>query len=147
MKGHPHRTRTGELSIKATALPEILTPCMRQTTGLENAPDSTEETHFVERHVDMLTSGEISRMIVQRSRIIRTMRKFFESRDFVEVETPILAAAAGGATARPFETIATEFSDRKLALRIAPELWLKRLVIGGMQKVFEIGPSFRNEGM
>ena len=65
----------------------------------------------------------------------------------MEVDTPILGAVASGATARPFETSATEFPDRRLALRIAPELWLKRLVIGGMERVFEIGPSFRNEGM
>lgn len=64
----------------------------------------------------------------------------------MEVETPILASVAGGAVARPFQTSATEFPDRPLSLRIAPELWLKRLVVGGFDKVFEIGPSFRNEG-
>jgi lysyl-tRNA synthetase class 2 len=64
----------------------------------------------------------------------------------MEVTTPIVGAVAGGAIARPFYTVATEFSDRQLSLRIAPELWLKRLVVGGFDKVFEIGPSFRNEG-
>ena len=74
------------------------------------------------------------------------MRKFFERRGFWGVETPILASSSGGASARPFETMATEFPDRKLSLRIAPELWLKRLIVGGLEKVFEIGPCFRNEG-
>ncbi|KAH0845523.1 Lysine--tRNA ligase, mitochondrial [Fonsecaea pedrosoi] len=82
-----------------------------------------------------------------RATLIRTMRQFFESREFVEVSTPILSAAAGGATAKPFETKAMEFPHRKLSLRIAPELWLKRLIVGGLDKVFEIGPSFRNEGL
>ncbi|KAF1854593.1 hypothetical protein Lal_00007166 [Lupinus albus] len=75
------------------------------------------------------------------------MRDYFHSRKFLEFQTPILAENAGGAVARPFVTRATEFKDRDLALRIAPELWLKRLVIGGVDKVFEIGPSFRNEGV
>jgi lysyl-tRNA synthetase class 2 len=75
------------------------------------------------------------------------LRQFFVDRSFMEVNTPIIGAEAGGAIARPFSTSATEFPDRELSLRIAPELWLKRLVVGGFDKVFEIGPSFRNEGM
>lgn len=75
------------------------------------------------------------------------MRKYFLDDDFIEVQTPILADGAGGAVARPFVTVATEFLDKTLSLRIAPELWLKRLVLGGMDRVFEIGPAFRNEGL
>ena len=75
------------------------------------------------------------------------LRQFLVDRNFMEVNTPIVGAVAGGAIARPFYTTATEFSNRQLSLRIAPELWLKRLVVGGFDKVFEIGPSFRNEGM
>lgn len=75
------------------------------------------------------------------------MREFFLNRSFMEVSTPIIGSVAGGAVARPFYTSATEFPERQLSLRIAPELWLKRLVVGGFDKVFEIGPSFRNEGM
>lgn len=95
----------------------------------------------------MLTDPEVIETFKLRSLIIRTMRDFFEQKSFVEVQTPILAGLASGAVARPFETHATEFPDRILNLRIAPELWLKRLIVGGMDRVFEIGPSFRNEGL
>ena len=82
-----------------------------------------------------------------RSRIIQYLREFLLKDDFLEVQTPLIADKAGGAIARPFTTVATEFSEKTLALRIAPEIWLKRLVIGGMDRVFEIGPAFRNEGL
>ncbi|KAI5298773.1 hypothetical protein KEM55_002954, partial [Ascosphaera atra] len=82
-----------------------------------------------------------------RSIIVQTIRQFFLDRSFLEVNTPILAAAAGGAVARPFKTHATEFPEETLSLRIAPELWLKRLVVSGFDKVFEIGSSFRNEAI
>jgi lysyl-tRNA synthetase class 2 len=82
-----------------------------------------------------------------RSHIIQDIRNFLINDDFLEVQTPIITDKAGGAIARPFTTVATEFSQKQLALRIAPELWLKRLVIGGMDRVFEIGPAFRNEGL
>jgi lysyl-tRNA synthetase class 2 len=82
-----------------------------------------------------------------RSDIIKYLRKFFDGKDFVEFQTPILAGGAGGAVARPFATTAVEFPDKELSLRIAPELWLKRLVIGGVDRVYEIGPAFRNEGI
>lgn len=96
----------------------------------------------------MLTDPSVIETIKARATIIKTLRTFLESKSFIEVQTPILSGQAGGATARPFSTIATEFSDgRDLTLRIAPELWLKRLIIGGMDRVFEIGPSFRNEGL
>ena len=95
----------------------------------------------------MLADPEIVDTLRTRGSVIRAVRTFLESHGFHEVSTPILSAAPGGATAKAFETSATEFPDRKLSLRIAPELWLKRLVIGGMDKVFEIGPSFRNEGL
>lgn len=86
-------------------------------------------------------------VIRARSAIIQYLRQFFLDRSFMEVSTPIIASLAGGAIARPFSTTASEFPDRQLSLRIAPELWLKRLVIGGFDKIFEIGPSFRNEGV
>jgi lysyl-tRNA synthetase, class II len=100
----------------------------------------------MDKHVLMLSDPEPIQLLKTRAKIVRTIRDFFNNRSFTEVQTPILDAAAGGAIARPFETVATEFSNRKLNLRIAPELWLKRLIVGGMSKVFEIGPSFRNEG-
>jgi lysyl-tRNA synthetase class 2 len=82
-----------------------------------------------------------------RSHMIQYLRNFFVNDGFLEVQTPILADSAGGAIARPFLTTATEFLDKALSMRIAPELWLKRLVLGGMDRVFEIGPAFRNEGL
>ena len=98
------------------------------------------------RHADMLVNRKTADTLRMRSHIIQGLREFLLAEDFLEVETPILADGAGGAVARPFSTFATEFPDKKLALRVAPEIWLKRLVIGGFDRVFEIGPSFRNEG-
>lgn len=95
----------------------------------------------------MLTDPSLIKTIVARSTIASAMHSFLQENEFVNVQTPILAASAGGAIARSFETTATEFSARKLALRIAPELWLKRLIVGGLQRVYELGPSFRNEGL
>jgi lysyl-tRNA synthetase, class II len=132
----------------ATQLPQLLAPCLHHFPvhkyGFRRADGGDEQT--LDRHVELLTNQDAVKTLVLRSEIIQKMRDFFRSESFIEVETPILAGAAGGASARPFETAATEFPNRKLSLRIAPELWLKRLIIGGMEKVFEIGPCFRNEG-
>lgn len=95
----------------------------------------------------MLVNREAVDVLRMRSEITKYMRDHFHSKQFLEFQTPILAENAGGAVARPFVTRASEFKKRDLALRIAPELWLKRLVIGGVDKVFEIGPAFRNEGI
>jgi lysyl-tRNA synthetase class 2 len=95
----------------------------------------------------MLVNSSTSNIFRARSRIIQHIRNFLLEDNFLEVQTPIIADKAGGAIARPFTTVATEFSEKQLALRVAPELWLKRLVIGGMDRVFEIGPAFRNEGL
>ena len=81
-----------------------------------------------------------------RSHIIKCIRDFLERSEYLEVQTPILAHEAGGAVARPFHSSASEFPNRQISLRVAPELWLKRLVLGGFEQVFEIGPCFRNEG-
>jgi lysyl-tRNA synthetase class 2 len=97
--------------------------------------------------VDILVNSSTSNTLRARSHIIQHIRNFLLEDDFLEVQTPIIADKAGGAIARPFTTVATEFSEKQLALRVAPELWLKRLVIGGMDRVFEIGPAFRNEGL
>jgi lysyl-tRNA synthetase class 2 len=104
------------------------------------------ETSPYPRHVQFLADQKAADIIRARSAIIQFLRQFFLDRSFMEVSTPIIGSIAGGAIARPFQTSATEFPDRQLSLRIAPELWLKRLVVGGFDKVFEIGPSFRNEG-
>ncbi|KPM38612.1 hypothetical protein AK830_g7951 [Neonectria ditissima] len=141
--GVPTRTKAGQLTIAATALPELLAPAMEQIPEKLTDP----KTRMQERHVDMLVNREAIDVLRLRSEITKHMRDHFHSKKFLEFQTPILAENAGGAVARPFVTRATEFKDRDLALRIAPELWLKRLVIGGVDKVFEIGPAFRNEGI
>ena len=98
------------------------------------------------RPVHLLIERRPAEILRLKSEILKFLRHYLSAEGFVDVQTPILADAAGGAIARPFHTTATEFSDRKLALRIAPELWLKKLIIGGFEKIYEIGPSFRNEG-
>jgi len=100
-----------------------------------------------QRHVDMLVNQSTLDTLRLRSHLIKFIRAFFHDRDFLEFQTPILAQAAGGAVATPFTTVSTDASSKSLALRVAPELWLKRLVVGGVDKVFELGPSFRNEGI
>jgi lysyl-tRNA synthetase class 2 len=132
----------------AVQLPRLLAPCLHHFPVDEYGPRSSdlEDGQTLDRHVELLTNKDAVATLVLRSEIIQKMRDFLRSEGFIEVDTPILAGSAGGASARPFETAATEFTNRKLSLRIAPELWLKRLIIGGMEKVFEIGPCFRNEG-
>ena len=98
------------------------------------------------RHVDFLLNPQLSDTVRLRSEILKFLRQWLSDQGHIEVQTPILASSAGGAVARPFHTSATEFQDRRIALRIAPELWLKRLILGGFERVYEIGPSFRNEG-
>jgi lysyl-tRNA synthetase class 2 len=105
------------------------------------------ETRIRNRHVDLLVNRNAADTLRARSHIIQYVRDFLLKDDFLEVQTPIIVDSASGASARPFTTTATEFLDRTLALRIAPEIWLKRLVLGGMDRVFEIGPAFRNEGL
>jgi len=110
--------------------------------------DATEhENSPYARHIQFLADPRAADILRARSAIIQYLRQFFLDRSFIEVNTPIIEAQSGGAVAQPFYTSATEFPERKLSLRIAPELWLKRLVVGGFDKVFEIGPSFRNEGI
>ncbi|KAI0149939.1 lysyl-tRNA synthetase [Hypoxylon sp. NC0597] len=143
IKGTAMRTDAGELTLKATELPTLLSP------SLAPLPEelTNQETMVLKRHIDLLVNRRTSDTFRLRSHLIKSIRDFFHEKDFLEVQTPILADCASGATARPFLTSATEFPDKELALRIAPELWLKRLVVGGNDKVFEIGSSFRNEGI
>lgn len=141
--GHPHRTSRGELTIVATKLPQLLAPCLHDVP----VHDVSHEVSPYPRHVQFLADPTAADIIRARSSLTQYLRQFFVDRSFMEVSTPIIGAVAGGAIARPFVTSATEFPERQLSLRIAPELWLKRLVVGGFDKVFEIGQSFRNEGM
>ncbi|QYS97177.1 Lysyl-tRNA synthetase [Trichoderma simmonsii] len=137
------RTNTGQLSLEARELPELLSPSMEQVPEKLTDP----KTKMQERHVDMLVNRDVVDILRLRAEIMKQIRDHFHSKRFLEFQTPILAENAGGAVARPFVTRATEFRGKDLALRIAPELWLKRLVVGGVDKVFEMGPAFRNEGV
>lgn len=141
--GECHLASRGEPSILAREVPKLLTPSLHQIPDKLDDP----ETRARNRHVDMLVNPSSILPLRVRHHIERHLDDFFGLRGFIKVHTPILTAGAGGAVARPFETEATELTGQKLNLRIAPELWLKRLVVGGLTKVYEIGPAFRNEGV
>ena len=143
VQGRPHRTPRGELSIIALSMPKLLSPSLHQIPEtLEDA-----ETRKRNRHVDMLVNPAAIQTLRVRAAVEKRIASYLDDEGFTAVHTPILTAGAGGAVARPFETEATELEGQKLNLRIAPELWLKRLVVGGLEKVYEIGPAFRNEGV
>jgi lysyl-tRNA synthetase class 2 len=141
--GIPYRTSRGELSILASQLPTLLAP------NLHKLPIefTNKEAKTKLPHVDLLVNEQGIDILRLRSHVVQYLRSFFLSQDFLEVETPIISGKADGAVAKSFKTTATEFAGRNLSLRIAPEIWLKRLILGGMDRVFEIGPSFRNEGL
>ena len=141
--GHPHRTGRGQLSLLVTELPVLVSPSLHQIPELLEDP----ETRARQRHVDMLVNPATVQTLRVRHIVERAMHSFFDDKDFMKVNTPILQSGAGGAVARPFETEATELQGETLNLRIAPELWLKRLMVGGMDRVYELGPVFRNEGV
>eukprot|EP00040_Diaphanoeca_grandis_P026520 m.148732 g.148732 ORF g.148732 m.148732 type:complete len:597 (+) comp30616_c0_seq2:268-2058(+) len=139
--GHAGTTNRGELSIFAHQI-KVLSPCLHDIpTGLKDV-----ETLSRLRHLKMLVDPDFVRALTLKSKMIQVMREFFTKRGFVEVETPILWSGVGGATAKPFFT-RSHALDRDLALRIATELFLKTLVVGGIERVFEIGKQFRNEGI
>lgn len=143
VSGRAHVTTAGELTLRTDSLPQLLSPSLAPLpTRLVN-----EKTTALNRHLDLLVHAKSSNILRFRSQVLAWLRAFFLEHEFLEVQTPILAAYAGGATARPFLTAATEFHELPLAMRVAPELWLKRLVVGGFDKVYEIGPAFRNEGL
>ena len=142
LRGRPHRTRRGEISVLTSELPKLLSPCLHQVpTDLRN-----QETRIRNRHIDFLVNRQSAEILRFKSDMIEYIRTFLLKSDYVEVQTPMLEACAGGAIARPFQTASVEFTDHQMNLRIAPELWLKRMIIGGFDSVFEIGSCFRNEG-
>jgi lysyl-tRNA synthetase class 2 len=142
--GQAFRTRTGELSILCKSyvlLTKSLRPLPEKWHGLQDV-----ETRHRQRYVDLIVNTDSREIVRTRSRIINFLRNFLTARGFLEVETPMMQAIPGGATAKPFETFHHAL-DRKLYLRIAPELYLKRLLVGGFERVFEINRNFRNEGI
>jgi lysyl-tRNA synthetase class 2 len=144
VSGHLFRTRTKELTLDADGL-RLLTKCLRPLPekwhGLADV-----EARYRQRYLDLMVNPEVREVFEKRSRIMRLVRGFFEERDFLEVETPMMQAIPGGAAARPFITHHNTL-DMELYLRVAPELFLKRLLVGGFERVFELNRNFRNEGI
>ena len=143
-EGRLFRTRTGELTVLAAAvryLAKALRPLPAKWHGLQDV-----ELRYRQRYLDLLANPDVQRVFRTRAEVLHGLRQFFVARDFLEVETPMMQAIAGGALARPFVTHHNAL-DIDLYLRVAPELYLKRLLVGGFERVFELNRSFRNEGI
>ena len=144
IKGEVFKTKTGEISIHATEvtlLSKSLKPLPEKFHGLTNT-----DLRYRQRYVDLIMNADVKDTFIKRSKIIASIRNYLNGQGFLEVETPMLVANAGGAAARPFETHFNAL-DEDFKLRISLELYLKRLIVGGMEKVYEIGRVFRNEGL
>lgn len=144
IKGEVFKTKTGEISIHAaevTLLTKSLQILPEKFHGLTNT-----DIRYRQRYTDLIMNGDVKKTFILRSKIISSIRRYLDDRGFMEVETPMLVSNAGGAAARPFETHFNAL-DEDVKLRISLELYLKRLIVGGLEKVYEIGRVFRNEGL
>ena len=151
VRGRVFRTKTGEITVEARTL-ELLAKSLRPLPNLKEKegevfdPFEDKENRYRHRYLDLIANPQVKEVFIKRARIIQLLRQFLDDHGFVEVETPALQPLYGGASARPFTTYHNTM-DQTLYLRIADELYLKRLIIGGFEKVYEIAKDFRNEGM
>ncbi|UCH62196.1 MAG: lysine--tRNA ligase [Fidelibacterota bacterium] len=151
VRGRVFRTKTGEITVEARTL-ELLAKSLRPLPNLKEKegevfdPFEDKENRYRRRYLDLIANPQVKEVFIKRAQIIRFLRQFMDDHGYIEVETPALQPLYGGASARPFTTYHNAL-DRTLYLRVADELYLKRLIIGGFEKVYEIAKDFRNEGM